>query len=297
MELLKNPLLLQGAGVLAFAIVVLIVSRVAASAVGRIVRDNSSQYRLRKAISAGAFGAILIASVVVYGHNIAGLGVAIGVAGAGIAFALQEVITSFAGWVAITLGNFYKPGDRVQLGGIAGDVIDIGVLRTTIMETGGWVKGDLYNGRIVRVANSFVFKEPVYNYSGEFPFLWDEIVIPIRQGSDHKLARQILVDACNETVASLSTEARKNWQELRSGYRLEDANVDPYVSLIVNDNWLEYTVRYVVEYKIRRMTKDRLFERILDDVAATGGRVQFGSATMEITNLDRLTPSEHGTAQ
>jgi small-conductance mechanosensitive channel len=60
-------------------------------------------------------------------------------------------------------------GDRVQLGGIKGDVMDIGVLRTTIMET-EWVDGDLYNGRIVLIA-SYVFKEPVFNYSGDFPFM------------------------------------------------------------------------------------------------------------------------------
>ena len=70
----------------------------------------------------------------------------IGVAGAGIAFALQEIIASFAGWFAIALSNFYRTGDRVQLGGIKGDVIDIGVLRTTLMEVGEWVKGDLYTG-------------------------------------------------------------------------------------------------------------------------------------------------------
>jgi small-conductance mechanosensitive channel len=94
------------------------------------------------------------------------LTVALGVAGAGagIAFALQEVIASVAGWIALSFGQFYAVGDPVQLGSIKGDVIDIGVLRTTLMEIGEWVKGDQYNGRIVRVVNSFVFKEPVYNY-------------------------------------------------------------------------------------------------------------------------------------
>ncbi|MBN1798381.1 MAG: mechanosensitive ion channel family protein [Spirochaetales bacterium] len=71
-----------------------------------------------------------------------------------------------------------------QLGGIKGDVIDISILRTTLMEIGNWVDGDLYNGRVVRIANSFVFKEPVFNYSGDFPFLWDELTLPIRYGSD-----------------------------------------------------------------------------------------------------------------
>ena len=67
----------------------------------------------------------------------------------------------------------------MQLGGIKGDVIDVNVLRTTLMETGQWVDGDLYNGRIVRIANSFVFKEPVFNYSGDFPFLWELSFGPI----------------------------------------------------------------------------------------------------------------------
>lgn len=96
---------------------------------------------------------------------------AIGVASASIAFALQEVIGSIAGWIAISFGNFYAPGERVQLGGIRGDVIDIGILRTTLMELGEWVASDLYTGRVVRIANSFVFKQPVFNYSGDFPFL------------------------------------------------------------------------------------------------------------------------------
>ena len=126
-----------------------------------------------------------------------GLTVALGVAGAGIAFALQEVIASFAGWLAIMFGGFYKTGDRVQLGGIKGDVMDIGVLRTTIMETGQWVDGDLYNGRIVLITNSFVFKEPVFNYSGDFPFLWDEIKIPIQYGSNYDLATEIIQLAAN----------------------------------------------------------------------------------------------------
>jgi small-conductance mechanosensitive channel len=91
--------------------------------------------------------------------------------GAGIAFAHQEIIVSIAGCIAITFGRYYKVGDRILLGGVKGDVIDISVLRTTIMECGSWVDGDLYNGRVVGLANSFLFKDPVYNYSGDFLFL------------------------------------------------------------------------------------------------------------------------------
>jgi small-conductance mechanosensitive channel len=137
----------------------------------KIAKDNSSKYKFKK--TTNFFGYILFVFGILYTFNakLSGLETALGVAGAGIAFALQEVIASIAGYVTVFTSNFYKVGHRVKLGGIKGDVIDIGLLRTALMEIGDWVNGDLYNGKMVRVANSFVFKEPVYNYSVDFPFL------------------------------------------------------------------------------------------------------------------------------
>jgi small-conductance mechanosensitive channel len=134
------------------------------------IKSNDNRYKAKKISSFIGYVLTIIFLTIVFSDKLGGFTVALGVAGAGIAFALQEVIASFAGWLAIMFGGFYNTGDRVQLGGIKGDVMDIGVLRTTIMETGQWVDGDLYNGRIVLIANSYVFKEPVFNYSGDFPF-------------------------------------------------------------------------------------------------------------------------------
>lgn len=155
------------------------------------IKDTDNRYRAKKFSSFIGYFLTIFLLTVVFSDKLGDLTVAFGVTGAGIAFALQEVIASFAGWLAIMFGGFYKTGDRVQLVGIKGDVMDIGVLRTTIMETGQWVDGDLYNGRIVLIANSFVFKEPVFNYSGDFPFLWDEIKIPIQFGSNYDKERNI----------------------------------------------------------------------------------------------------------
>lgn len=250
----------------------------------RRVESIDTRYRLRKLINAiGAVVSILLITVV-FSKKLGNLTVAFGVAGAGIAFALQEVIASIAGWVAVSFGNFYSVGDRVQLGGIIGDVIDVGVLRTTIMETGQWVKADLYNGRIVRVANSFVFKEPVFNYSGDFPFLWDEITVPVKYGSDYKLAREIMQRIANEELGHHIPEAKETWKEMVNKYRIEDARIDPMVTLIANDNWLEFTVRYVTDYKKRRSSKDILFTRIMEEFNATDGKVSLASATFHLVD-------------
>ncbi len=246
------------------------------------IKDNENRYRAKKFSSFAGYLLTIVLITIVYSNKLGGVTVALGVAGAGIAFALQEVIASFAGWLAIMFGGFYKTGDRVQLGGIKGDVMDIGVLRTTIMETGQWVDGDLYNGRIVLIANSFVFKEPVFNYSGDFPFLWDEIKLPIRYGSDYEQTREILLKVGKEVAGDLTEQSIERWHALQNKYRLEDAQTAPMVSLIANDNWVEFTLRFVVNYKKRRATKTELFTKILKEVDATNGEIKFASATFQL---------------
>ena len=246
------------------------------------IDDSDNRYKAKKFGTFIGYMLSLIFITVVYSNKLGGLTVAFGVAGAGIAFALQEVIASFAGWLAIMFGNFYKTGDRVQLGGVKGDVMDIGVLRTTIMETGQWVDGDLYTGRIVLIANSYIFKEPVFNYSGDFPFLWDEIKIPIKFGSNYEKAKQLILNVGIEVAGDLTSESLEKWHSLQKKYLLEEAQTEPMVSLIANDNWVEFTLRYVVRYNKRRATKTELFTKILQQIEATNGEVKFASATFQI---------------
>ncbi len=249
---------------------------------------TTARYQVRKGITCTSYLAGGLLLMLIFSDQLSGLTVALGVAGAGIAFALQELIVSLAGWLANAFGGYYKTGDRVQLGGIKGNVIDIGILRTTLMECGEWVKGDLYAGRIVRVANSFVFKAPVFNYSSDFPFLWDEITLPVKYGCDLERARQILRDVANEIVGANVGRAEADWQRMLQKYAVEETPVSPVVTLIATDNWVEFTTRYVVDYKKRRLTKDRFFTRILEEVDKTGGRVAIASTTIQLVDLPQL---------
>ena len=232
--------------------------------------------------------AVIIILLIIYADNLGGLTTALGVAGAGIAFALQEVITSFAGWLAILFGGFYKTGDRVQLGGIKGEVMDIGVLRTTLMEIGQWVDGDLYNGRIVLVANSFIFKEPVFNYSGDFPFLWDEIKVQVHYGINYNKVKELFIDIAKSMAGDLSELSQEKWIELQRKYLLENAITEPIVTIIANDNWVEFTIRYVVNYKRRRITKSNLFTKILEEVAKQENQIKLASASFHIVEAPDL---------
>ncbi len=250
--------------------------------IGRHLHDIDTRYRARKLISFLGWATAVMVVATVYSDRLGGFTVAFGVAGAGIAFALQEVIASIAGWVALSVGSFYKPGDRVQVGGIKGDVIDISILRTTLMEVGEWVSGDLYTGRIVRVANSFVFKAPVFNYSGDFPFLWDEITLPVRYGSDWTMARAMLRRVVEEVLTEYAAAVKASWLSMVRQYRVEDANVEPMITLRATDNWIEFTVRYVVDYRKRRWMKDYLFTRILEEIDKSENQIRLASATFEV---------------
>ena len=177
---IAQPLVRQAAIAMVGLAEIAVLSRMFRRSISGHLKDPDARYRARKFVTFLAYlvGFLFVATV--FTDRLGGLTVAMGVTGAGIAFALQEVIVSVAGWLTVLFGRFYRAGDRVQLGGIVGDIIDIGVLRTTVMECGEWVKGNNHTGRIVSIANGFVFKESVFNYSADFPFLWDEIRVSVK---------------------------------------------------------------------------------------------------------------------
>lgn len=283
-QLLFDPTIGKLITVSIIVLIIMSISRFIKSQSTKIFKDIDLRYKTRKIITFTSYLAIILSISIVYSDKLGGLTVAFGVAGAGIAFALQEVIASVAGWLAISFSKFYKVGDRVQLSGNVGDVIDIGILRTTLMECRQWVNGDQYTGRIVRIANSFVFKDSVINYSGDFPFLWDEIKLPIRYGSDIVLTREIILNAAQEVTSEFIPNARIHWEEMKNKFRIEDASVEPLIFMIANDNWLEYSLRYVVDFRRRRIIKDRLFTYLLIEIQKTEGKVQFASATFELVS-------------
>ena len=268
-------------------LVLIALIRVMQRVISRRIKDTGVRYKSRKVITILGYIAGIFLLGIVFQEKLGGLTVALGVAGAGIAFALQEVIVSVAGWFAINFSQFYKTGDRVQLGGIKGDVIDIGILRTTIMEVGEWVKGDNYNGRVVRIANSFVFKDPVFNYSGDFPFLWDEITVPIKYGSDYKKARHLIETIAREVVGEYATHAAQAWKELVNRFLIENARVEPMVTMTADENWMTFTLRYVVDYKKRRVTKDLLFSKIIEEIQDSKEKMTIACASAEVTLIQK----------
>ena len=273
---------------LLWALFILLVSWLIRKGITRTVADNTMRYRAKKIVRFTGYLLIAVLVIVSFTGNVQYFTIAIGLFSAGLAFALQEVILSFAGWIAIFTANIYKPGDRIEVNGVKGDVIDIGVTKTTLMEIGVWVGSDNYSGRIVQVSNAFVFKGTVHNYSTDFPFVWDEINIPVHFKSDIQLANKIILDTANKRLSEYAGYAKQHWAQMVRKYLIEDAHIEPTVTFKVTDNWVEFNLRYVVDYKKRRSTRHVLHSDILKAFTATAGKVKLASATFELVDMPEL---------
>ena len=198
--------------------------------------------------------------------------------------ALQDVLASIAGAFSIGFSKLYDVGDRVQIGDTRGDVIDIGLLRTTLMETGAWVSKDSYNGRIVRVPNSIVLKATVFNYSQGFRFIWDEIKVVFTITSECQFAREMLVRVAGEAVGGYLAEAKTSWKIISDNYQSANPPLEPTITLAVNAGSLEFGVSYVVDYDKRTTMQDQLFTRIVQEVANSNGRLEWASSGVTVIN-------------
>lgn len=283
-----KPIFLNGLTFVLAALFIILLVRAAQFIATNKIEDKELRFKTRKAFSLAGYALGLIVAVAIFSDQMTNLAVIIGALSVGIGFALRELIQSLIGWAVISFSGMYKPGDRIQMGGAIGDVMDIGPLITTMMECGAWVDSDLYNGRIVHVSNSLVLKEHVFNYTADFPFLWDELVIPIRPDSDYRLARSIIEGAGRSIQGDIASAAKKSWSRFMRHHRANEAKLDSVITMSFNANWIEFTLRYPVDYRVRRNTKDKLFSSILAGFEETGGKVRVATPLMQLTEVPPL---------
>jgi small-conductance mechanosensitive channel len=213
--------------------------------------------------------------------------VAMGILGAGIAFASQETIGSFAGYLNIVTGNLYRIGDRVRIGDVTGDVLDISMLRTTVMEIGEWIKAEQYTGRVVTIANRSVFSDPVFNYTQNWPYIWDEITIPVTYDSNWRRASEIMLEHAESYTNHVQPQAEASLREFMARYPVRESSVAPRLYTVMTDNWIEMTLRYVVDPGERRRVTGRLHRELLNHFEMEP-EIKIASATFEIVGFPPL---------
>src|ERR1700730_8022645 len=222
-----------------------------------------ARYKIRKFVVFSGYLSILLFLAFLFEDRLGRLSFALGVVSAGVAVALQDVLASCACAFSIGFSRLYTVGDRVQIGDTRGDVIDIGLLRTTLLETGNWMSRDLYNGLIVRIPNSTVLKGSVFNYSQGFLFIWDEIKVLFTTTSDCQFAREMLLRVANEAIGEYLVAAESSWKAMSDIYESANPSLEPTVALVVDAGNLEFAVSYTVDYRKPTAMKDQLFTKIV----------------------------------
>src|SRR4051812_33278369 len=228
---------------LGFAAVVLTL-RVVLARLADLVRGGGARDRIafwiRQGLSAATAVILVLLVLSIWFDDPARLASGLGFFSAGLAFALQKVVTALAGYVVILRGKTFTVGDRIQMGGVRGDVISLGFIQTRIMEMGQpppvssaeppmWVMGRQFTGRIVTVTNDKVFDTPVYNYTRDFPFIWDEIHVPIKYSADRVLAEKLLLESAERNTGEYREMSAPMRRRLEERYFLSLDELEPRV--------------------------------------------------------------------
>jgi small-conductance mechanosensitive channel len=258
------------------------------------VEDRFSRYYAQAVARYTAAFAFVVALLVIWRAFSGSSAVVVGLVAGGLTFAMQEVIGAIAGWFNILSGRVYRIGDRVEIAGVQGDVVDITPLRTKVMEIGqqrpslstqagepspSWVSGRQTTGRIVTLSNKLTFTEPVFNYSAAFDYVWEELTLPVPYREDWRTAERILLEEARKT--SDSDGARQAISDMERHFPVPRAEVEPKVYVRATDNWVELAARFIVPVRTARTARDDLTRRLLARLEDAG--IGVASATSDLT--------------
>jgi small-conductance mechanosensitive channel len=284
----------------AFILAAILVTKLVRLLIVRVLRRRASDRALfwtRQTLHLTTAAIVLLGLVSVWFDDPTRLTTAMGLVTAGLAFALQKVVTAIAGYFVILRGRTFNVGDRIVMGGVRGDVIALGFTQTTILEMGQpppvqnadppiWVHSRQYTGRVVTVSNAKIFDEPVYNYTREFPYIFEEIRLPISYSADRARAERILLEAAGRHTIDLRELSAEALAEMARRYTTKPAELAPQVYYRLTDNWLELTVRFIALDHGARALKDAISRDVLDKLDEAG--IAIASATFELVGIPEV---------
>lgn len=256
-------------------------------------RDSDPKERYRKRQVFSTFVAIIsvVAIVLLWARLLEHTGTFLGILGAGLAIALREPLLSVAGRIAIFASKMYRVGDRIEINKLTGDVIDVGFFYTRMMEIGNWIHADQASGRIVQFANAQVFGTPVFNYTRDLSFIWDEVFFPVTYDSNIKAMSKLMLDVGGQYTREYLQGAEQQLEHMKNYFLVPSVELKPNVYLKVTDNWIELRMRYVVDPKQRRSASNFIYSGIFDGMQGRKD-IAIGSSTMDLTIHGRDSRSE-----
>lgn len=227
------------------------------------VADPEKRLRYRKRVAYTVAGIVLLALAIVFFERLRGIGTLLGFIGAGLAIALREYLAAFLAWFYIVGQRNITLGSRIEVAGVRGDVIDIGVFKITLVEVRGEESGDQSSGRLVTVPNFKILTDPVFHFTSSSPFVWDEIEFVVTFESDWEKAREIIQQVGLEVFEPHRHEVEAGFRRLESDYAFRYGVTSPIVYTSVGASGVHLRLRYLTHVRQRRGNRDAISRRVL----------------------------------
>jgi small-conductance mechanosensitive channel len=237
----------------------------------RRVQEVQRRYVINKTLNYVLGFAFFITVMVIWFGGLTGWSAYLGLVSAGLAIALQDPLVNLVGWIFISVRKPFVVGDRVEIGGLRGDVIDLRLFQFSLIEIGNWVDADQSTGRIIHVPNGWVFRQTLANYTAGFRFIWDEIAVMVTFESDWRRTKEILVETATRHSAIRDEEASEEVRRASRKYMIFFQHLTPIVWTSVADSGVVLTMRYICEPRRRRSTATAIWEDVLDAFAGEDG--------------------------
>jgi small-conductance mechanosensitive channel len=230
--------------------------------------DVTTLYRARKLTLYLSAGLVALLLAVVWVEQMRSMATFLGLVSAGLAIALSGLVTSIAGWVFLLVRRPFELGDRIEIGGHAGDVIDIRLFKFTLMEIGNWVDADQSTGRVIHVPNSQVITDVVINYTRGFRYIWNEIPVLVTFESDWEKAKALLQEIADRHAGEVVGEAERSVREAARTFLIFYRQLTPTVYTSVKDSGVLLTIRHLSDPRRRRGLTQAIWEDVLRAFAA-----------------------------
>jgi len=192
------------------------------------------------------------------------LGTVLGLAGAGLTVALKDFIVGFLGWFVLMGKNGIRLGDWVEINGVTGEVVELGMFHTVLLETGNWTDSGHPTGRRVTFTNSFAIEGHYFNFSTSGQWLWDELQVVLPTGRDP----YPIIDAIQKKVAEATTESAKQaeheWKSAARSRDMSSLTAAPAINVKPVVGGVEIAVRYVTRANERYQLRAKLYQAAVD---------------------------------
>jgi small-conductance mechanosensitive channel len=199
-------------------------------------------------------------------------GTMIGIVGAGLTVALKDFIVAFFGWLMLMGRNGIRLGDWVEINGVSGEVAELGMFHTVLMETGNWSDAGHPTGRRVTFTNSFAIEGHYFNFSTSGQWLWDELQVVVPAGRDPYPIVDAITKQVVEATAEGARQAEQEWQRAVPAQRGKVFSGTPGVNVKPVVGGVEIAIRYITRANERFLLRAKLYQAAVDLLGGKGAQ-------------------------